>query len=36
VASLFTPGFKVRGILNALLGSLVLTILTFLLRQLVF
>jgi len=36
VASLFTPGFKVQGILNAILGSLVLTILTFLLRQLVF
>ncbi|MGA3017086.1 MAG: phage holin family protein [Bryobacteraceae bacterium] len=36
VASLFTPGFKMRGIPNALLGSLVLTILTFLLRQLVF
>ncbi|MGD0872082.1 MAG: phage holin family protein [Bryobacteraceae bacterium] len=36
VASLFTPGFKVRGILNAVLGSLVLTILTSLLRQLVF
>jgi putative membrane protein len=36
VASLFTPGFKIRGILNALLGSLVLTILTFLLRLVVF
>ena len=36
VASLFTPGFKMRGILNAVLGSLVLTILTLLLRQLVF
>jgi uncharacterized membrane protein YvlD (DUF360 family) len=36
VASLFTPGFKVRGILNAVLGSLLLTILTVLLRYLVF
>ncbi len=36
VASLFTPGFKVQGILNAILGSLVLTVLTFLLRRLVF
>jgi putative membrane protein len=34
VASLFTPGFKMRGIMNALLGSLVLTILSFLLRHL--
>ncbi len=35
VASLFSPGFKVRGILNAILGALVLTILTSLLRHLV-
>ncbi|HXS96582.1 MAG TPA: phage holin family protein [Candidatus Limnocylindrales bacterium] len=32
VASLLTPGFKVRGFLAALLGSLVLTVLTSLLR----
>jgi len=32
VASVLTPGFKVRGFLAALLGSLVLTVLTSLLR----
>jgi putative membrane protein len=36
VASLFTPGFKVRGILHAILGALLLTILTYLLSLLVF
>jgi len=36
LASLFTPGFKVRGFLAAVLGSLVLTILTAILRRLVF
>jgi putative membrane protein len=36
LASLFTPGFKVHGFLNAVLGSLVLTILTAILRRLVF
>ena len=36
LASLFTPGFRVNGFLNAVLGSLVLTILTSVLRRLVF
>ena len=36
LASIFTPGFAVRGFLSALLGSLVLTILTAILRNLVF
>jgi putative membrane protein len=36
LASLFTPGFKVHGFLSAVLGSLVLTILTAILRHLVF
>ena len=36
LASLFTPGFKVHGFLSAVLGSLVLTILTAILRLLVF
>lgn len=36
VASLFTPGFRVHGFLSAIVGSVVLTILTFLLRQVVF
>lgn len=36
LASLFTPGFKVRGFLSAILGSVVLTILTAILRTLVF
>ena len=36
LASLFTPGFKVRGFLSAVLGSMVLTILTSILRYLVF
>ena len=33
LASLFTPGFKIRGFLDAVLGSLVLTILGYLLRH---
>jgi putative membrane protein len=36
LASLFTPGFKVHGFLSAVLGSLVLTILTTILRRVVF
>jgi putative membrane protein len=35
LASLFTPGFRVRGFLPAVLGSLVLTILTYILRSVV-
>jgi len=36
LASLFTPGFRVHGFLAALLGSVVLTVLTWVLRQLVY
>ena len=36
LASVFAPGFKVRGFLPAVVGSLVLTILTAILRRLVF
>jgi putative membrane protein len=36
LASLFTPGFKIRGFLPAVIGSVVLTILTWILRTLVF
>ena len=36
LASMVTPGFRVRGFLPALLGALVLTILNSLLRQMVF
>jgi putative membrane protein len=36
LASFFTPGFKVRGFLSAVIGSVVLTILTWILRRLVF
>ncbi|MDR3702050.1 MAG: phage holin family protein [Candidatus Sulfopaludibacter sp.] len=36
LASLFTPGFKIRGFLSAVIGSVVLTILTWILRRLVF
>ncbi len=36
LASLFTPGFAVRGFLAALFGSVVLTVLTFVLRRVVF
>jgi putative membrane protein len=35
LASVFTPGFRVRGFFSALLGSLVLTILTYILRAIV-
>jgi putative membrane protein len=35
LASMFSPGFRVRGFLNAILGALVLTVLEFLLRMLV-
>ena len=36
LASLFTPGFRVRGFLSAVAGALILTILTSVLRHLVF
>jgi putative membrane protein len=36
LASVFTPGFHVHGFLHALVGALVLTILSSLLRQVVF
>jgi putative membrane protein len=36
LASLFTPGFKVRGFVAALLGSLALTILSAVLRHVAF
>jgi putative membrane protein len=36
LASLFTPGFRVHGFLSAVVGSLVLTVLTFVLRHVVF
>jgi putative membrane protein len=36
LASLFTPGFRVHGFLAAIFGSIVLTVLTFLLRMVVF
>jgi len=36
LASLFTPGFRVHGFLAALFGSIVLTVLTFVLRLVVF
>lgn len=36
LASLFTPGFKVHGFLSAVLGALVLTILSAILRHVVF
>jgi len=36
LASMFTPGFKVHGFLSALAGSLVLTILSSVLRYVVF
>jgi len=35
LASVITPGFRVRGFLNAVLGALILTILTSVLRRLV-
>ena len=36
LASVFTPGFSVRSFFSALLGSVVLTILTSIMRDLVF
>jgi putative membrane protein len=36
LSSLFTPGFRVRGFMPALIGSLVLTLLTWVLRRVVF
>ncbi len=36
LASLFTPGFAVRGFVAAFLGSIVLTVLTWVLRHVVF
>ena len=36
LAAVFTPGFRVRGFLNAILASIVLTILTAILRVVVF
>jgi putative membrane protein len=36
LASLFTPGFRVHGFLNAILGALLLTIVGSVLRRLVF
>lgn len=36
LAAMFTPGFRVRGFLPALVGSIVLTILTSILRHVVF
>jgi len=35
LASLFTPGFKVRGFFSAVVGSLVLTVLTWILRRMI-
>jgi len=35
LASLFTPGFRVRGFFSALLGSLALSILTWILRRII-
>jgi uncharacterized membrane protein YvlD (DUF360 family) len=32
---MFSPGFRVRGFLNAIVGALVLTVLEFVLRMLV-
>ncbi len=36
LASLFTPGFRVRGFFSAAIGSVALTILTLVLRHIVF
>jgi putative membrane protein len=36
LAALFTPGFRILGFLPAILGSIVLTILTYILRMVVF
>ena len=36
LAALFTPGFRIRGFFPALIGSLALTVVSWLLRRLVF
>ncbi len=36
LASMLSPGFKIRGFFSALIGSAVLTVLTWILRHLVF
>jgi putative membrane protein len=36
LAALFTPGFRIRGFVPALLGSLLLTVLTFVLQKVVY
>ena len=36
LSAMFTPGFRVRGFLNAMLGSLVLTVLNYILRRVAF
>src|SRR4051794_36686790 len=36
LASVFAPGFRIQGFLAAILGSIVLTVLTFVLRMVVF
>jgi putative membrane protein len=36
LASMFSPGFRVRGFLDALVGAVLLTIIQFVLRMLVF
>jgi uncharacterized membrane protein YvlD (DUF360 family) len=36
LASMFSPGFRVRGFLDAILGALLLTVLEYVLRRLVF
>ena len=36
LASLFSPGFRVRGFLDAIVGALLLTVLEYVLRRLVF
>lgn len=35
LASLFTPGFRVHGFLSAVVGSVVLTVLTWILRRMI-
>ena len=36
LASMFSPGFRVRGFLDAIVGALLLTVLEYVLRRLVF
>lgn len=36
LASMLSPGFRIRGFLSAMIGSVVLTVLTWILRHLVF